>query len=115
MINCTLYIERNDLGIRERRPLVIAQATIRLDDNPELFDRLQRLGPSLLEGELLVGEYEGRELRTSTDGYGHPLTYLRGRDLRRLVAPREAGAWNKLAVKLLSALPQESVVVLHWD
>jgi hypothetical protein len=115
MLNCTVYVEESEIGITGRDPVVIPSASVRLRENNELFDRINRLGPKELPGDLMIVAYGEQEIRTDEDGYSEQLLYLRGSDLRKLVAPREAGAWNKFAVKMLSSLPKEAVAVLYWD
>ena len=115
MLICTVYVDGNDSGLAGSPPQVEGQLTVRLETDSELFDRMARLKPHPLNARLVVGETSDQAFVQDTDGVGCPLTYVRGRALRRLRAPRSASLWNKVAVKVLNSLPEGVVAVLYWE
>jgi hypothetical protein len=104
---------------RERRGELLPTATLRLDRDPRLLGQLEALAsPCLvraLPDGLKVGHYEDEGLTyTTTDRYGHPLTYTTPTDLRRLRVPEDIAPWNHAVLAFLLALPPDFRIVLFW-
>lgn len=93
-------------------------AMLRFDSNDELHRRISKLGPKPLDYPLWVhiqgDRGKPKSASAKLDGYGEPLTYLTGKELRKLRVPPRAGPWNQALGRLLTELPERALVVLYW-
>ncbi len=120
--------EVNDMGIdlkamasyfREHRSEMLPTATVRFDRDPRLFSKLSRhVAPCLVQPlppDLKVGCYEDNGLSyKQVDQYGAPLTFTTPAALARLVPPDEMSPWNAAVLAFLTALPDNTRIVLYW-
>lgn len=52
--------------------------------------------------------------RASTDPYGTPLTWVSAKELKKLKASERTSSWNKAILAFITALPDDTVIVLWW-
>ena len=104
---------------REWRGEMLPTATLRFDRDAALFAQLAREAtPSLVDrlpDGLTVGIHEDAGLRyTAVDRYEQPLTCTTPQDLRQLVIPPDTAGWNRAILSFLTALPDNTRIVLYW-
>jgi len=118
-VNLICYIDKfGYLAPGYPRRQAIPTAMLYFDSNEPLEKRIKALGPLPLDYPLWVhiqgDRGKPKSASAKLDGYGEPLTYLTGKELRKLRVPPRAGPWNQALGRLLTELPERALVVLYW-